>query len=237
VTSVTPQNKPPHNFIFDAVDLASDYTPPSVAGISDPSTRYFYNADRAPTRVLLPDAQAIDFGYDTAGRLNALTTPRGQTAYNYNDAGCNCPGAGKLSSIIAPGPDGEVISYTYDGDLLTSTSWSGPVAGSVGRSYDSDFRPVTLTVNGQDPESFGYDQDSLLVQSGALTLARAPQNGRLTGTSLGNVSDTWSYNDFSEPVGYTATFSGSPVLSATYTRDKLGQMVTRNETIQGVTDS
>ena len=56
--------------------------------------------------------------------------------------------------------------------------------------------------------SFGYDNDSLLTQAGALTLTRHPQNGLLTGTTLGNVTDTWTYNNFAEPTSYTASVSG-----------------------------
>ena len=111
------------------------------------------------------------------------------------------------------------------------------MAGSVGRTYDNDFRLTTLTVNDQDPVSFGYDNDSLLTSAGALTLTRDPQNGLPAGTTLGVVSDSWTYNSFGEPTGYTATVSGSPILSVTYTRDKLGRIETKDETIQGVTHS
>ena len=38
--------------------------------------------------------------------------------------------------------------------------------------------------------AYGYDADSLLTQAGSLTLSRNAQNGLLTGTALGSVSDT-----------------------------------------------
>jgi hypothetical protein len=49
-----------------------------------------------------------------------------------------------------------------------------------------------------------YDHDSLLTAAGALTLSRDVQNGRLTGTTLGSISDTLSYNEFAEPLSYGA---------------------------------
>ncbi len=119
----------------------------------------------------------------------------------------------------------------------TSATWSGPVAGSVGRAYDANLRLVTLTVNGQDPLSFGYDQDSLLVQAGALALALDPQNGRVTGTSLSNVSDTRTYNGFGERTGYTAAYGADVFYALQNTRDKLGRIATKTETIGGVTDT
>ena len=85
--------------------------------------------------------------------------------------------------------------------------------------------------------SFGYDNDSLLTSAGALTLTRDPQNGLLAGTTLGVVSDSLTYNSFGEPTDYTTAISGSPILSVTYTRDKLGRIETKDETIQGVTGS
>ena len=85
--------------------------------------------------------------------------------------------------------------------------------------------------------SFGYDNDSLLTSAGALTLTRDPQNGLLAGTTLGVVSDSLTYNSFGEPTDYTTAISGPPILSVTYTRDKLGRIETKDETIQGVTDS
>ena len=84
------------------MDLPSDYVPPVVPGSGNTRTRYFYNLDRQPTQILRPDGQTIDFGYDTAGRLSAITTPTGQSVYAYNNAGCNCSGVGQVSGITAP---------------------------------------------------------------------------------------------------------------------------------------
>jgi YD repeat-containing protein len=46
--------------------------------------------------------------------------------------------SGQVSGIASP--DGVSLGYTYDGSLLTGTTWAGPVAGSVTRTYDTDFR-------------------------------------------------------------------------------------------------
>ena len=63
-------------------------------------------------------------------------------------------------------------------------------------NYDNNFRVTSRSINGANTINFGYDNDSLLTQAGALTLSRNPQNGLLTGTTLGNVTDSWTYNDF-----------------------------------------
>ncbi len=80
-----------------------------------------------------------------------------------------------------------------------------------------------------------YDDDNLLVEAGNLTLTRDPQNGLLNGSTLGSVSDTWSYNLFGKPTAYAASFSGTEVYSVQLTRDRLGRIVGKTETVEGVT--
>ena len=189
LTSLTPPGRPAHTFSYTAVDLTEQYTPPNVAGVGNPSTAYSYNADKQLTQVNRPDGQTVSLAYDNAGRLSTQTTPGGAYSYAYNSVG-------KLSGVTAP--DGGALAYSYSGSLLTQTSWSGAIAGSVNRTYDNDFRLTSISLNGADPVSYGYDADSLLTQAGSLTLSRNAQNGLLTGTTLGSVSDTQSYNGFGE---------------------------------------
>jgi len=97
------------------------------------------------------------------------------------------------------------------------------------------FSKHALSVNGANPVNFSYDDDGLLVQAGSLTLTRDPQNGRLTGTTLGQVSDSWIYNGFGEAKTYTATAGGATAYTVTLDRDNVGQITTKTETIGGVT--
>ena len=73
----------------------------------------------------------MELSYDGAGRLDSVSISRGALGYTYAQA------TGKLATISAPGGIG--MTYTYDGSLLTGTAWSGPMAGSVGFTYDNDF--------------------------------------------------------------------------------------------------
>jgi RHS repeat-associated protein len=229
VTSITPPGRPAHGFSYTPVDLESNYTPPD-AGFSPRHTQYSYNLDRQLTTVTRPDGQALQLSYEpTGGRLSTLTLPGSQTiSYTYSAT------TGNLSSITAPG---STLAYAYDGALLASTTWSGTVAGSVGRTYDTNFRITEQTVNGGNLITFGYDNDSLLTSAGAETIARRTDNGLISATSLGSVTDSRTYNPFGELSSYTANVSGSPVLSVTYTRDKLGRITQKVETLSGVTDT
>ncbi|MBX3324920.1 MAG: hypothetical protein U0223_13295 [Nitrospira sp.] len=227
VTGITPPGRPVHQFNYTPVDLESNYNPPD-AGFSPRNTQYAYNLDRQLTTVTRPDGQAITLGYEpTGGRLSTLTLPGSQvTAYAYGAT------TGTLSSITAPG---STLSYTYDGSLLKSTTWAGTIAGSVSRNYDNNFRITSQSVNGGNTINFGYDNDSLLTSAGSLTIVRSAQNGLITGTTLGTVTDTRGYTTFGELSSYTANVSGSPVFSTTYTRDKLGRLTQKVETVSGTT--
>jgi RHS repeat-associated protein len=163
----------------------------------------------------------------TNGRLTTLTEPRGVTSFTYS------PTTGQVSEIASPG--GVSLAYTYDGSLLTGTTWTGPVPGSVARTYDTDFRVATESINGGNSVTFQYDPDSLLTGAGALTLTRHPQHGLLTGTTLGSVTDSYTYSTFGELSTYQASYSGSALLGVTYTRDALGRITQKVETIGGAT--
>jgi hypothetical protein len=82
---------------------------------------------------------------------------------------------------------------------LTSATWSGGISGSVEFGYDNDFRVNQITVNGANPVAYQYDADSLLTQAGDLTYTRDADNGLLTGSTLGSVNDSTTYNGFGEP--------------------------------------
>jgi RHS repeat-associated protein len=220
LTALTPPGKPAHRFSYDKVDQQTQYTPPDV-GAGSNSTQYSYNLDKQLTQIARPDGLTLDFVYDNAGRLKTLTTPDGAAAYSYDAV------TGKLVGIDTPAGNG--LDYAFNGALLTSTTWSGAVAGKVGFSYDNDFRVTGISLNDADPVAYQYDADSLLTQAGALSLSRSAENGLLTGSSLGSISDSLSYNGFGELSQYAASHNGSDLLKFSYTRDKLGRITHKKE--------
>jgi RHS repeat-associated protein len=226
VISLTPPGQPPHLFAHTAVDLLSEYTPPDVQ-IGPTTTQYSYNQDRQLTRAVRPDGLTVDFGYDAGGRLSTLIHSGGLTVYTYHGT------TGKLTGITAPG--GNTLAYTYDGSLLTGETWTGAVSGSVGHGYNSDFRISSTTINGGTPVTYQYDGDSLLTKAGDLALTRHGQNGLITGTTLGSVSDTFSYNGFGELTSYSASYSGTEQFKQELGYDGLGRITLIVETVHGTT--
>ncbi|MEW6744381.1 MAG: RHS repeat-associated core domain-containing protein [Planctomycetota bacterium] len=226
LTSLVPPDRPAHGYEYTPVDLVSVYRPPD-AGFPTRETTYDYNRDRRLTNVTRPDGLTIDLGYDTAGRLQTATASGGTITYAYDGT------TGKLASISMP--DGGVVSFTYNGTLTTGLSWAGTVAGSVGFTYDNDFRVWSETVNGGNEVTFVYDTDSLLTGAGAMTLTRDPAIGWVTGTTLGTVTTSYGYNSFGELASLDGSAGATSLLSVQYTRDLLGRITQKSETIGGVT--
>ncbi len=225
VASITPPGRPEHGFQYTAVDLESEYDPPAI-GLPEHRTQFAYNIDKQLTTITRPDAKTVAFAYDTGGRVSSFTTPRGSTSFAYDNA------TGNETSITAP--DLGTQSFTYDGSLLLSTTWAGGIAGSVSRTYDNDFRITSRSVNGGNTISFGYDNDSLLTSAGSQSLAYDAANGLLTGTTLGVLADSYGYNGFAEVTSYNADANSASVFNTTFTRDKLGRITQKVETVQGV---
>jgi RHS repeat-associated protein len=129
-----------------------------------------------------------------------------------------------------------VLDYSYDGFLLTGQSWSGAISGSVTQTYNSNFFVTQRCVNTTNCINAGYDNDGLLTSAGALTLTRDPQRaGLITGTTLSDVTTNQDYNSFGELETVEADYQTTDLYDVTYTRDDLGRIETKTETVQGTT--
>jgi len=226
LTSITPPGKPRHDFSYTPVNLNDSYTPPDV-GSGLTSTQYFYNKNKQPTQILRPDSTTIDINYDSGARLSNMTIPRGQINYIYDI------NTGQLEQIIAP--DNINLSFSYDGDLVTSKGLTGAISGSVEMDYDDDFRLTALRVNGSQSINFSYDLDSLLIQAGNLIINRDITNGLITGTVLDDVTTARAYNTFGDLFSSNAQYLGNELYNTQYTRDKLGRITQKIETINSQT--
>ena len=224
--SITPPGQPAHNFVYTAIDKIDEYTPPALGAIPVSST-YIYNLDRQLIQLQRPDGATLDIGYDSAGRVSTRTLPRGTIGYTYDGT------SGLLSEITAPGS--ETLYLTYDGTLLTGLEWTGTINGSIEQVLDNNFQIVSRSINGAHTIAFAYDQDGLLTQAGSLNITRDAGNGFINETTLGSVADSWIYNGFGETIHYTANYGASPRYSAQYTRDKLGRITEKTETVEGTT--
>ncbi len=106
------------------------------------------------TGVTRPDGELSTLNYGaTTTLLDNMVVPTGNYSYTYDAT------SAQLTGITAP--DNGTLTYNYDGFLLTNSSLTGDVAGSVDRTDDSDFRNVSRSVNevarlSQQIRGFGY---------------------------------------------------------------------------------
>jgi hypothetical protein len=150
------------------------------------------------------------------GRLAQVTSPQGvQSTLGY--------AAERLTSLDTLF-DTYAAHVTYDYEFLHVKSLS--IAGATGRPAS-----VVYTV----------DDDDLVVQAGALHIARDPSSGSVVAQTLGAVVEQYTYvPDFGElsTIQAVAAVAGStqPLFTEELTRDALGRITAKTETLPtGVT--
>ncbi|MDH5528300.1 MAG: hypothetical protein OEY97_13470, partial [Nitrospirota bacterium] len=231
-----------HTFAYNLEGLETDYTPPAVDA-TNPATTYTYNDAKQLTSVARPDGQALRYRYEgdqagetNTGRLLEITLDDGDPltvndpVYGFVYAATT---TGQLTTLIAP--DGGTLDYTYDGSVALSETTAGVVNGTVSRTLDADMRTATQSVNGAYAIAYSYDVDGLPSQIGQEVISRDAVTAQLTGTTVGGVSTSNTYNNFGEFTGHSAAMGGAPIIANGYTRDNLGRIASRTETVNGVT--
>lgn len=224
--AITPPGRPAHLFTYTPVNDLDTYILPD-AGSGSTQTRYTYDLDGRLTSIQRPGAATISMMYGANGELATATAGTEEVGFTYDDT------TGKLVQI--QGPSNDVIQYQYDGRLKTGEVVSGTISASVGYSYDNDLNRTVLTINGTPICDFVYDNDNLLIKAGELTVTRNTENGLVTGTMLGSVTTSYTYNPFGEVASMVAAVGGSGIYSVTFVRDKLGRIVAKTETVNAET--
>jgi RHS repeat-associated protein len=219
ITSVTPPTRGGSSFAYSSVNLLTAYNP-----LGSSATRFSYNLDRQLTAVTRPDGTTVSLTYDSAGRLTGVTGASLSHSFSYD------PSSGNVASESTN--DGETTTFAYKGPLPIAQTVSGVVSGTVSNTLDNDFMSTVQRVNG-DTVNYVRDPDGYVTQAGVLAIARSPTNGMITGTMLGEVSDSRSYDAHGDLTAYAAS-SGSTVLySVRLKRDVSGRIVAKSESIGG----
>ena len=107
----------------------------------------------------------------------------------------------------------------------------------VGRKAANTLQIALSGPHGGNTIPFQYDLDGLLTQAGSMTLSRNAQNGLITGTTVGSVSTSQSYSSFGELSSYRAACNSTNLYNVVYSRDQLGRITDKTETIDAQTDT
>ncbi|HET7539003.1 MAG TPA: RHS repeat-associated core domain-containing protein [Polyangiaceae bacterium] len=260
--TVTPSGDTAHQLGYSLLDQLLTYTPPSVAPSNTPViTTNTYTFDRKLQTTTTPDNATLTQGYDpTTGKLVTTTIPTGVINYDYypsTPATGSAPG--RLSKVR--GPYGVDLAFTYLGDLMLGTSWSGGVTGSVTWTYDKDFAKIREQVAGKTGSgtvAYGYDPDKLITCASPTTCSTpgsdalvitydspAGKTGLINSIKLGSLTEAYGFDKFGRLQSKTTTAPSGAIAQFAYDadnwpvntrRDALGRIVHKEETILGSTD-
>ena len=229
LTSLTTPGGDVYTLAYTPRNELAAVTPPAVGGTGP--VGYTWDADGRLTTVTRPGAETITIGYDVKGRPSTRTLATGGVPTAVNTTTYE-PTLGTAASVVAA--SGVTVAFARDGHLITGQTYTGPIAGTVTRTYTTSLLTATETVGGTTAIAFDYDDDDLLVAAGDLAVTRAAASGLPTATALGVVADATTYDAFGAPATHTVTASGTQRYAVAYTRDALGRITEKAETVEGV---
>lgn len=229
-TSIVTAASNTHSFGYNLFDIFASYTAPVVSSTSF-VTNYTYNNDKQLTQITRPDSSVISLNYNAIkGLLDTMTTPDGDYSYLYNYPG-------QITQISSPlGVDN---TYAYDGELVATaaTIWTGVNADVTytRNNFLIASSVVRGTNNATNSIAYTYNNDRLMTAAGNLTISRTASTGLVSGTTVNNVSEIYTYDStYGELASYQAKYSGSQIYKEDYTRNARGQ-ITQRVVVDGAT--
>ena len=201
MSSLTPPGKPPHFFGYTSDNRLDSYMAPTIAGVPY-ITRYEYNLIRQLRKTTRPDGSTIEMSYDTMGRTSAISYAGGLTTFGYNST----------TGLIETAARGDrVLTLSFDGRMPTATTWSGPIRGTVSRTFDANLRTASVGVN-ESMISQTYYADGLIDSAGSMVYTYRTADPLPATATQNGIVGTWSYTDRGEVSRYAVV--GSDTLSA-----------------------
>ncbi len=212
IVLVSPTNVS-HEFAYNKVKKKSLYDTPSGGDYL-----YSYDKDRRLIGITYPSGVKINNVYDKA-RLIQVQTPEGNIDYSYE--------CGEQVKSITDGTD--TITYGYDGNLVTSETFSGTLNQSLAYTYNNDFYVDSFTYAG-DTVNYSYDNDGLLIVSGNFSINRNAENGLPERVSDGVYSIERTFNGYGEIKREQYNINTNDILDWEVNRNDAGKIIEKTET-------
>ncbi|QDK45624.1 hypothetical protein DOM22_10925 [Bdellovibrio sp. ZAP7] len=242
LTSLTPPSRPVHGFSINAHGLVGSYQPPTLSGVSTVNTTYTYNLDKQVTNISRPDGGYVSFNYNSStGVLESLDTPAGNYPF-YFDVVTGLP-----NSITTPSNIAINASYVGTNMAWIGTNVSGTSIGAYSKVFgvnervDSDSVQSGGAGSTTSPISYLYNNDAELSKAGDVNITYHVPNGYITGTTMGTgttgFTDTYTYNTYGEVTGYQAKRGTAIIYDLTLTRDGMGRISGKSQTMNSTTNA
>jgi len=216
MTVLTNPNTITNGFDYTATNQRKTWTTP-LSG----NYHYTYDKERKLKTVTFPSGKIISNMY-TSGRLTSTTTLEGITNYGY---GCG-------SNLASATKGAESITYAYDGTLLKTDTRTGTLNQAISYTYNNDFKLSSITYAG-NTQSFGYDNDGLLISTGSFTITRNAQNGLPERVGDNTLLLARVFSGYGEMNQNTYAVGGNTLYDWTLTRDNAGRIMRKIENISG----
>jgi RHS repeat-associated protein len=130
----------------------------------------------------------------------------------------------------------EIITYGYDGSLVTSETLNGTLTQVLNYAYNSDFNVRQLTYAGGSV-NYTYDNDGLMTGTGAFTITRNAGNGLPEAVTGGALNVSRVFNGYGELESQNFVINTLNLTSWGLTRDKTGRITSKAETVEGATSN
>lgn len=224
VTAAGPPGRRPTLTSYRPDGLVETSTAPAGRGPMR-FTGYEYTADGALAGVSAADGGGVSYGRDKAGRVTSVDAGTDPWQIGYD-------GDGLPARYSGPGAQ---LARSYADGALVGETWSGSgVEIDVRHAVEPLGKTISLTVGGKDEQTYEYDSAGRVTKVGDLHIDY-DEAGRVGQERLGDLTRTFEYNTVGERIETTVHTGSKVVYRLQLTRDRLGRVVRRAETVTGLT--
>jgi RHS repeat-associated protein len=221
----------------------------NLTSFTDPrgnATTFAYDARNRITTVTDPEIHTTTYAYDAIGNRTQMTDRKGQVSGSVFDFLNRLTSVGFGATAAQPTSYSNTIAYTWDaGNRVTQLvdSQAGTInqtfdgldretqeqspQGQVNYSYYANGLRQSLTVQGQTPVTYSYDNDNQLAQivrGGATVNYTYDTARRRTGLTLPNgIQATYGLDDANQLTSLTYLSGTTTVGALAYTYDAVGR--------------
>jgi RHS repeat-associated protein len=189
-----------------------------------------YDADGLLEKTKLPSGQTVQYGRDAGGRVTSMSYPQATVGIGY--VGTDERVASLTRTPSAGSAEG--LAMTYDGSLLKSAAWSGPIAGGYSFEYDPNLRlaQVKATAGAASATTtIARNSDGRITEEGPFTLTRSGPQGAITAIAGGPLQTTQTWDALGRLQSRTEKVNGTQAYQMVLTRDAAGRLTQKVETV------
>ncbi|WP_413943308.1 RHS repeat domain-containing protein [Bdellovibrio sp. HCB-162] len=238
---IKPPGKPIHLFAYNVWGLLEKYSPPPLPGIQIGETKYSYNMDKQLIAFQQPEKRQLNFNYNEKGLLAETKYGDAKQTYAY------IKNSSKIKKVVSF--DQYASEYSYFGEFIEMEKQTDATRPNnrteLKYEYDNSFRVKKRTLQADfipEPSyvNYSYDRDSRPTKIGRMSLTYN-SDGRLYGTTIGNIQDVRTYDQYGDLETYAAYLkSGATsnlIFGYTLFRDPTGRIIRKTESTPDKTTS